>query len=82
MYIIIPGQVGDSQLVSALAGLAGAFIHIEGHTLGQGVTTVVIGMDITEDITTVIIVGIPEVPGQVMQRDQETQMYIKTALME
>ncbi len=61
-----------------MVGLAGAFILTEGHIGGQGVTIVVIDMDITEDIIMDIIVDMPVVPGQVTQQDQETQMFIKT----
>ena len=59
-------------------GLARVFILIEGLTLDPEAIIVVTDTDTTEDITTVITVGMRMVPEQVMQRDQETQMCIKT----
>ena len=79
VYIIIHTLVGGSQLVSVLAGLAGAFIHIEEHSGAQEDTTVVTAMVIIVGTGMDIIGDIPEVPGLVMLRDQETQMFIKTA---
>ena len=62
----------------AMVGLDGVFILTEELIGAQEATIVDIamvtivgtGMDIIEDI--------PEVPGQVMQQGQETQMFIKT----